>query len=96
MAAAEQNPKLILHPGESTNHQCDVVHGVSFSETSVVQRNGSEIETGEGGSRRNRGVRVGRGYFLPLCSRENGDGGVKTGYCLNCVKHQPLAGICAP
>lgn len=60
MAAPEQNPELILYPGKSTNHPCDVVHGVYFSETSVVQRNGSETETGEGRSRRNRLVRVGK------------------------------------
>lgn len=59
MAAPEQNPGLILHPGESTNHQRGVVHGVYFSEPSVVQRNGSETETGEGRSRRNRIVRTG-------------------------------------
>lgn len=60
MAAPEQNPGLILHPGESTNHQCGVVRGVYFSETSVVQRNGSKTETGGGKSRRNRVVRVGK------------------------------------
>lgn len=60
MAAPEQNPELILHPGEITNHQHVVAHGVYFSETSAMQRNGSETETGEGRNERNRVVRGGK------------------------------------
>lgn len=55
-----------------------------------MQRNYSETETGEGKSRRCGVGRVGKEYFQPLCSRKNGDGGLKSGYCLAQVLSRDL------
>lgn len=63
LATPEQNPELILHPGESTNHWCDAVDGVYFSVISVVWRSGSETQNWGGRKRRrlpNRRKRVAR------------------------------------
>jgi len=48
LATPKQNPELILHPGESTNHWRDAVDGVYFSRVLVVQRRRSETQAGRG------------------------------------------------
>lgn len=82
MAAPEKSSEFILHSGESINHQHDVVCGVYFSETSAVQRKNSETDCWrEEKERKGSQSRKSRksGCFLPLCSRKNGDGGLKIG-----------------